>query len=56
MSFSRESKPHERIHLLITASMNIYQIKKDKKVNSDENMLFRRKTDETIWKPLLPPF
>ena len=30
--FVVESKPHERIDLLITASMNIYQTKKDKKV------------------------
>ena len=30
--FLVESKPHERIDLLITASMNIYQTKKEKKV------------------------
>ena len=29
--FLVESKPHERIDLLITASMNIYQAKKEKK-------------------------
>ena len=29
--FLVESKPHERIDLLITASMNIYQTKKEKK-------------------------
>ena len=32
MSFLLERKPHERIDLLITASVNIYQTKKDKKV------------------------
>ena len=48
MSFSSKSKPHERIDLLITTGENIYQIKKS---NSDDNMLFLRKTDETIWKP-----
>ena len=31
--------------------MNIYQIKKEKYFNSNENMLFSRKTDKTIWKP-----
>ena len=31
-NFLVESKPHERIDLLITASMSIYQIKKEKKV------------------------
>ena len=30
--FLVENKPHERIDLLITASMNIYQKKKVKKV------------------------
>ena len=30
--FLVESKPHERIDLLITASINIYQTKKKKKV------------------------
>ena len=36
------SKPHERIDLLITASVNTYQTKKKKKrySNSNENMLF----------------
>ena len=33
--------------------MNIYQTKKKKYSNSNENMLFCRKTDETVWKP--PP-
>ena len=37
--FLVESKPHERIDLLITASVNIYQTKK-KYSNSDGNMLF----------------
>ena len=36
--FLAESKPHERIGLLITASVNIYQ--KRKYSNSIENMLF----------------
>ena len=44
--FLGESKPHERIYPLITTS--IYQSKKEKKINSGENMLFWRKTDETI--------
>ena len=30
--FLVESKPHEKIDLLITASVNIYQTKKEKKV------------------------
>ena len=30
--FLVESKPHERIDLLITASMNIYQIKKSNEI------------------------
>ena len=30
--FLVKSKPHERIDLLITASVNIYQTKKEKKV------------------------
>ena len=39
--FVVESKPHERIDLLIIASVNIYQAKKKKKYsNSNENMLF----------------
>ena len=46
--FLVKSEPHERIDLLITTSVNIYQTKKS---NSNENMLFLRKTDETIWKP-----
>ena len=51
--FLVESKPHEKINLLIAASVNIYQTKKKKKYsNSNENMLFWRKTDETIWSPL----
>ena len=37
--FLVESKPYERIDLLITASINIYQTKK-KYSNSNENMLF----------------
>ena len=49
--FLVKSKPHERIDLLITASVNIYQTKKYYS-NSNEKML--RTTDETIWK-LLPP-
>ena len=36
--FLAESKPHERIDLLIAASVNIYQ--KRKYSNSIENMLF----------------
>ena len=47
--FLVKSKPHERIDLLITACVNIYQ--KKKYSNSNENMLFLRKTDETIWQP-----
>ena len=35
--FLVKSKPHERIDLLITASVNIYQTKK---FNRNENMLF----------------
>ena len=42
--FLVESKPHERIDLLITASVDIYQTKKVKKSkkhsNKNENMLF----------------
>ena len=41
--FIVEIKPHERIDLLITASMNIYQAKKKKEkksIESNENMLF----------------
>ena len=39
--FLVESKPRERIDLLITASMNTYQTKKEKKYsNSNESMLF----------------
>ena len=55
-----ESKPHERIDLLITESVNINQRKKEKKYsNSNENILFWRKTNKTIWKPPFlrePPF
>ena len=45
--FLVESKPHERIDLLIAASANIYQTKKKEKKysSSNENMLFLRKTD-----------
>ena len=39
--FLVESKPQERIDLLITASASIYQTKKEKKYsNSNENTLF----------------
>ena len=57
--FLVKRKPHERIGLLITTSVNIYQTKKS---SSNENMLFWRKTDETISKTPLskgippPPF
>ena len=50
--FLVKSKPHERIDLLITACVNIYQ--KKKYSNSNENMLFLRKTDETIWNLPIP--
>ena len=52
--FLVESKPHEKMDLLIKASVNIYQKKKEKKKysNSNKNMLFWRKTHETIWDPL----
>ena len=39
---------HERVDLVITASMNIYHTK-TKYSNSNENMLFWRITDKTIW-------
>ena len=40
--FLEESKPYERIDLLITASVNTYQKKKEKKYsNSNENMLLK---------------
>ena len=49
--FLVKSKPHERIDLLITTSVNIYQTKKYPIVI---------KTGEAIWKPPLskrnPPF
>ena len=48
--FLVKSKPHERIDLLITASVNIYQTKEQ---NSNSNGNLPRKTDETIWKPPL---
>ena len=55
--FLAESKSHKRIDLLI---INIYQTKEKKYSNSNENMLFCRKTDETVWKPPFskrtPPF
>ena len=51
--FLVESKPHEKINLLTTASVNIYQTKKTYS-NSNEKMIFLRKTDETIWKPPSP--
>ena len=34
--------------------MNIYQTKKKKYSSSNENMLFYRNTDETVWKPPHP--
>ena len=46
--FTVKSKPHEGIDLLITASVNIYQEKYSNNSNSNEKMLFLRKTDETI--------
>ena len=50
--FLVQSKAHERIVLLITVGVNIYQTKKKLKYsNSNENMLFWGKTDETISKP-----
>ena len=57
--FLVKSEPHERIDLLITESINFYQIKKYS--NSNENMLFLRETDETISNPPFlsespPPF
>ena len=39
ISFLVESKPHERIVILIAASVNIYQTK-ERYSNSNENMLF----------------
>ena len=39
---------HERVDLVITASMNVYHTK-TKYSNSNENMLFWRITDKTIW-------
>ena len=51
--FLVESKSHKRLDLLIIANVNIYQTKKKKYSNSNENMLFCRKTDETVWKPPL---
>ena len=46
--FLVKSKPYERIDLLITATVNIYQTKK-KYSNSNKSLLFLMKTDETIW-------
>ena len=46
--FLVKSKPHERIDLLIIANVNIYQTKK-KYFNSNVNMFFIRKTDQTTW-------
>ena len=44
--FLVESKSHKRIDLLIIASVNIYLPDKEKKYsNSNENMLFCRKTE-----------
>ena len=58
-----ESKPHEKIDLLITASENIYQTKRRKKKysNTNENMAFWRKTDKknlelSFLREPLPPF
>ena len=52
--FLVKSKPHERINLLITAGVNIYHTNSNELIvnnsNSNENMLFLRKTDETICK------
>ena len=58
--FLVESKPHEKIDLLITASMNICQTKKRKKIIpivmktcfSEK----KKKTDETVWNPPHPLF
>ena len=50
--FLIESNPHERVDLLITANVNICQTKK-KYSNSNKNMLFWRKNNDTIWKPPL---
>ena len=47
--FLVKSKPHERIDLLIMASVNILFTRQKKYSNSNENMLLR-KSDETIWK------
>ena len=49
--FLVESKPHEKIDLLITASMNIYQTKK-KYSNSNENRCF---SEEKLIKQFGPP-
>ena len=39
--FQVESKPHERIDLLITASMNIYQTKKKKKKSIPQSIVMK---------------
>ena len=56
--FLVESKPHERIDLLITARKkkeeNIPKKKERKYSSNNENMVFCRKTHETIGNP--PPF
>ena len=49
--FLVKGKARERIDLLITASVNIYQTK-----NSNEKILFWRKTDKKIWYPPTPSF
>ena len=46
--FLVKSKPHEKVHLLITASVNIYQTKV---LIVMKTCFFLRKTDETIWSP-----
>ena len=57
--FLVESKPHERLDILITVSVNIYQTKKEKKYsNSNENMLSEGKLMKQFETPFLrePPF
>ena len=52
--FLVESKPHERIDLLITASMNIYQTKKEKSIPIVMKVCF---SEEKLIKQFrLPPF
>ena len=47
--FVVKSKPHKRMDLLIRASE--YLPDKKKYSNGNGNMLFFKKSDETIWKP-----